>query len=237
MPSSLTPGSSHIACVQLRDADAAFAEIRAARHSQDSRNPFHAGPGFRGFTGSPTATACQVARPPWTDRTKFPWSTGDFYIQASDGSVALPAAGYDYNSHWTPLLAGLSPAGMAASLAAPDLHSSTARKKVVYRGPFVRVRRTGFIGHTLAVVARRRSVRRRQPPRKMRAQCRARVSTSSASGARRCPSMTARCGSIIIIPRSMPVAADRSSMAIKPRSHCRLTQPCMASLVRRMASS
>src|SRR3954464_6326988 len=52
MPSSLTPGSSDIACVQLRDADAAFAEIRAARHSQDSRNPFHAGLVFRGFTGS-----------------------------------------------------------------------------------------------------------------------------------------------------------------------------------------
>src|SRR3954449_10012893 len=59
--------------------------------------------------------------PPWTDRTRFPWPTGDFYIQASGGSVALPAAGYDYNSNWTPLLAGLSPAGMAASLAAPDL--------------------------------------------------------------------------------------------------------------------
>src|SRR3954452_20972041 len=58
--------------------------------------------------------------PPWTDRTKFPWPTGDFYIQASGGSVALPAAGYDYNSDWTPLLAELSPAGMAASLAAPD---------------------------------------------------------------------------------------------------------------------
>ena len=41
-------------------------------------------------------------------------------VQASGGSVALPAAGYDYNSNWTPLLAGLSPAGMAASLAAPD---------------------------------------------------------------------------------------------------------------------
>src|SRR3954466_7007805 len=52
--------------------------------------------------------------PPWTDRTKFPWPTGDFYIQASGGSVALPAAGYDYNSDWTPLLAELSPAGMAA---------------------------------------------------------------------------------------------------------------------------
>src|SRR4051794_32087258 len=36
------------------------------------------------------------------------------------GSVAFPAAEYDYNSNWTPLLAGLSPAGMAASLAAPD---------------------------------------------------------------------------------------------------------------------
>src|SRR4051794_8520643 len=58
--------------------------------------------------------------PPWTDRTKFPWPPGAFYIQASGGSVALPAAGYDYNSNWTPLLAGLSPAGMAASLAAPE---------------------------------------------------------------------------------------------------------------------
>src|SRR3954468_5718046 len=47
-------------------------------------------------------------------------ATGGFYIQASGGSVPLPAAGYDYNSNWTPLLAGLSPAGMAASLAAPD---------------------------------------------------------------------------------------------------------------------
>src|SRR5215213_5886509 len=64
--------------------------------------------------------------PPWTDRTKFPWPTGDFYIQASGGSVALPTAGYDYNSHWTPLLAGLSPAGMAASLAAPDLDEPVA---------------------------------------------------------------------------------------------------------------
>src|SRR4029453_17502579 len=47
-------------------------------------------------------------------------ATGGFYIQASGGLVARPAAGYDYNSHWTPLLAGLSPAGMTASLAAPD---------------------------------------------------------------------------------------------------------------------
>ncbi|MGD0317990.1 MAG: hypothetical protein ABSB37_19130, partial [Xanthobacteraceae bacterium] len=40
------------------------------------------------------------------------------YFQAFNGSVFLPVAGYNYNSDWTPLLAGLSPAGMAASLAA-----------------------------------------------------------------------------------------------------------------------
>src|SRR4051812_3504961 len=119
MPSSLTPGSSDIACVQLRDADAAFAEIRAARHSQHSRNPFHARPVFRGFTGSPLLRPVRLLAPlDGSDRVSP--ATGGFYIQASGGSVTLPAAGYDYNSNWTPLLAGLSPAGMAASLAAPD---------------------------------------------------------------------------------------------------------------------
>src|SRR6266481_6189348 len=55
--------------------------------------------------------------PPCTDLTGLP-ANGGFYFQAFNGSVVLPAAGYDYNSDWTPLLAGLSPAGMAASLAA-----------------------------------------------------------------------------------------------------------------------
>src|SRR5262249_3425313 len=55
--------------------------------------------------------------PPCTDLTGLP-ANGGFYFQAFDGSVTLPVAGYDYNSLWTPLLAGLSPAGMAASLAA-----------------------------------------------------------------------------------------------------------------------
>ena len=32
-----------------------------------------------------------------------------FYFQASNGSVALPVAGYDYNSDWTPLLADSHP--------------------------------------------------------------------------------------------------------------------------------
>ena len=54
---------------------------------------------------------------PCTDPTGFP-AGGDFYFQAFGGSVTLPAAGYDYSSDWTPLLAGLSPAGMTTSLAA-----------------------------------------------------------------------------------------------------------------------
>ena len=44
---------------------------------------------------------------------------GDFYFWASNGLVTLPASRYDYSSDWTPLLAGLAPAGTAASFAAP----------------------------------------------------------------------------------------------------------------------
>ena len=75
----------------------AFAEIRAARHSQDSRNPFNAGPGFRGFTGSHLLRPVRLLAPlDGSDRVSP--ATGGFYIQASDGSVTLPVAGYDYNS-------------------------------------------------------------------------------------------------------------------------------------------
>src|SRR3954468_1419575 len=78
---------------------------------------------FRGFTGSPLLRPVRLLAPlDGSDRVSP--ATGGFYIQASGGSVALPTAGYDYNSNWTPLLAGLSPAGMAASLAAPDLTGS-----------------------------------------------------------------------------------------------------------------
>ena len=71
------------------------------------------------------ATACQVARPPVRIRLERP-AFEDFYFQASNGSVALPVAGYNYNSDWTPLLAGLSPAGMAASLAARSFSTDSA---------------------------------------------------------------------------------------------------------------
>src|SRR5262249_18751919 len=92
--------------------------MSAARHSQYPRNPLHAGDLFRGFHGSPFCYGLPDCSTPCTDLTGFP-ANGAFYLQAFSGSVALPAAGYHYNSDWTPLLMGLAPIGTAASLAAP----------------------------------------------------------------------------------------------------------------------
>src|SRR4030081_897504 len=111
------PGEFDHRQFQRSDVDAAFAESRPARHSQDSRNPFHAGDDFRGFMVHTSATVCQLARP-LHGSDRLPSQRG-FYIRAFSGLVTLLAAGYNYNSDWTPLLAGLSPARMAASLAAP----------------------------------------------------------------------------------------------------------------------
>src|SRR4051794_11852400 len=119
MPSSLTPGSStsHVSSVAMPTRPSPRSERLGTPNTpaiRFTRDPFFEASLVRICYG---LSGCS---PPWTDRTRFPWPTGDFYIQASGGSVALPAAGYDYNSLWTPLLAGLSPAGTAASLAAPD---------------------------------------------------------------------------------------------------------------------
>src|SRR6202035_6116785 len=97
----------------------AFAASKPARHSQRSRNPFHAGGEFRGYLVHTFATACQVARPPVRIRPITRSAPGGFYFQAFNRSVSLPVAGYHYNSDWTPLLAGLSPARTAGSFAAP----------------------------------------------------------------------------------------------------------------------
>src|SRR6202035_5237235 len=66
------------------------------------------------------ATACQVARHPLTDRTRSPRPQRAFTSRLSAGwSPSLPLG---ITTTWTGLLvlAGLAPAGMAASLAAPD---------------------------------------------------------------------------------------------------------------------
>ena len=121
MPSSLTSGSSIIVSVQ---------EHRC-RHWP---SPWTKGLGTpnrpairftRGtvFAATLVRNCCGLSGcwPPCTDLTGLP-ANGGFYFQAFDRSVALPVAGYNYNSDWTPLLAGLSPAGVAASVAALARH-------------------------------------------------------------------------------------------------------------------
>ena len=72
--------------------------------------------GSAGYSGSQLLRPVRLLAPLYgSDRSP---ANGGFYFQAFNGSVVLPVAGYDYNSDWTPLLAGLSPAGIAASLAA-----------------------------------------------------------------------------------------------------------------------
>src|SRR4051794_27875299 len=90
MPSSLTPGSSDIASVQYRDADAAFAEIRAARHSQHSRNPFHAGPAFEASLVR-ICYGLSGCSPPWTDLTEFPRPPGAFTSRLPTGRSPFPS--------------------------------------------------------------------------------------------------------------------------------------------------
>jgi hypothetical protein len=94
----------------------AFAMDQTARHSQYPAIRFARGTVFAA-TLVRYCYGLSGCWPPCTDLTGLP-ANGGFYFQAFDGSVTLPVAGYDYNSVWTPLLAGLSPARMAASLAA-----------------------------------------------------------------------------------------------------------------------
>ena len=74
---------------------------------------------------------------------------GGFYVRAFGGSVTLPAAGYDYNSDWTPLLAGLSPARMTTSLAAPT--PSSQWTFTTYSLPVSRRTHSRYGLHTRAV--------------------------------------------------------------------------------------
>ena len=66
------------------------------------------------------ATACQVARPPLTDRTRSPLPQRAFTSRLP--AVWSPSLPLDITTTWAGLLllAGLAPARMAASLAAPD---------------------------------------------------------------------------------------------------------------------
>ena len=86
-----------------------------ARHSQYPHNPFHVGRSFRGYTGSQLLRPARLlASLVGSDWNTCP-ATGGFYVQAFDGAVTLTVAGYDYDIDWTPMSAGHTPAGMAAT--------------------------------------------------------------------------------------------------------------------------
>ena len=119
MPPSLTPGSSIIVSVQNTDVDIGLRHgPKGSALPIDPAIRFARGTDF-GATLVRDCYGLSGCWPPCTDLTTLT-ANGGFYVQAFNGSVVLPVAGYDYNSDWTPLLAGLSPAGMAASLAALD---------------------------------------------------------------------------------------------------------------------
>jgi hypothetical protein len=134
MPSSPTPGSSNIA--QSNSAMPTWSSPQANR--LDAPNI----PAIR-FTRGLNFVASLVhscyglsgCSPPLvgSDQDPLP-ATGGFYFQASDGSVALPAAGYDYDIDWTPMSAGLAPAGTAASFAALARMSPRAAPPAHARG-------------------------------------------------------------------------------------------------------
>jgi hypothetical protein len=133
MPSSLTSGSSIIVSIQNTDVDIGLRYGPKSSALPIVPQSISRGARFSRLHWFATATACQVAGPPCTDLTGLP-ANGGFYFQAFDGSVTLPVAGYDYNSVWTPLLAGLPPAGMAASLAALVRPCSCPASKRSWRG-------------------------------------------------------------------------------------------------------
>jgi hypothetical protein len=124
MPSSPTPGSP-TSISRNFDADIGLRRMTTGSALPSLPQSVPRGRSISWLHWFACATACQVARPPVRIRLDRP-AFEDFYFQASNGSVALPVAGYNYNSDWIPLLAGLSPAGMAASLAARSFSTDPA---------------------------------------------------------------------------------------------------------------
>src|SRR5215475_3183535 len=102
MPLSMTPGSSIIASPELR------CRHGLRRDLNGSALPIFPQSVSRGarISGLPDSRICYSLPScslSWTDQTDT-LAPESFYFQASNGSVALPVAGYDYNSDWTPCM-------------------------------------------------------------------------------------------------------------------------------------
>lgn len=120
------PGKSDIDIVQNFDANIGLRRMTTGSALPTLPQSVPRGRSISWLHWFASATACQVACPPVRIRLGTSPATEDFYFQAFNVSVSLHVAGYNYNSDWTPLLAGLSPAGMAASFAARSFATDVA---------------------------------------------------------------------------------------------------------------
>jgi hypothetical protein len=116
MPPSLTPGSSIIVSVQNRCRRWPSLWTKGFGTPENPAIRFTRGTDF-GATLVRDCYGLLGCWPPYTDLTGLP-ANGGFTSSISTGRLSFPLLDMTYNSDWTPLLAGLSPAGMAASLAA-----------------------------------------------------------------------------------------------------------------------
>jgi len=90
MPPSLTPGSSIVVPSRTPTSTLAFAMDQRARHSRCSRNPFRAGHGFRGYTGSLLLRPVRLLAPLYgSDPVSRP--PGAFTSRLSTARSSLPS--------------------------------------------------------------------------------------------------------------------------------------------------
>jgi hypothetical protein len=116
MPSSTTPESS-TSSVPGSDVNIGLRQRSSGSALSKFPQSVSRGGKISGLHSSHICYGLSVCSAPCTDLTGLP-ANGAFYVQAFNGSVALPVVGYDYNIDWTPMLVGLAPTRMAASLAA-----------------------------------------------------------------------------------------------------------------------
>jgi hypothetical protein len=79
----------------------AFVPFRQTRHFQASRKSVSRGAfNFEASLQFAFATTCRLARPPDGSDQTLPPANGNFYFRASNGSVTLTVAGYNYGDNW-----------------------------------------------------------------------------------------------------------------------------------------
>ena len=117
MPPSTTPGSSVSHWSSLATPTWAFAIVEKGSALPSTLQSASRRPEISGLPGSHLLQPVKLLAP-CADLTSCYSGHRGFYFQASDESVTLLVAGYNYDSPWTVLSVGLTPTGVTSSLAA-----------------------------------------------------------------------------------------------------------------------